>query len=114
MGKVDRQLENYGMRKSSTIHGDCEICGHGLLCQQRLLRAPGSEEHPRFCPMSGAGGGEGHDTQVGQLWFSVLLSSLPDKQPHSLMKSVYSLCFVSRPPALTLCEPLSSVVYHGL
>ena len=85
MGKVDRQLENYGMRKSSTIHGDCEICGHGLLCQQRLLRAPGSEEHPRFCPMSRAGGGEGHDTQVAQSWFSVLLSSLPDKQPHSLM-----------------------------
>ena len=40
MGKVDRQLENYRMRKSSTIHSDCEICGHGLLWQQRLQKSP--------------------------------------------------------------------------
>ena len=108
MGKVDRQLENYRMRKSSTIHSDCEICGHGLLWQQRLRKSPrvrraslGSalclEHHPEKEQV-----GAGQDTQAGHSWFSVLLSSLPDKQPQSLMNQSQSLRYVSRPPALTV------------
>lgn len=57
--------------------------------------------------------GAGQDTQAGHSWFSVLLSSLPDNQPHSLMNQSQLLRFVSRPPVLTLCESPSSVVCHG-
>lgn len=47
----------------------------------------------------------GQDTQARHSWFSVLLSSLPDKQPHSLKNQSQSLHFVSRPSAISLCEP---------
>ena len=76
MGEVDRQLENYGMRKSSTIHGDCEICGHGLLWQQRLRKSP---QVRRASPVlsyvwstiqKGAGGGGARHTGRTLLVFS--------------------------------------------